>query len=132
MARKKIYPTLWWLFRDGLLPSGTIFVGYSRSKLSVDDLRQKCDRYMQVHEGEELLYEEFWRLNHYIAGGYDQRRDFELLNQSIEQFENGPHANRLFYLALPPSVFKSVTELLKETCMGKKQVDPTDVRRRIF
>lgn len=120
LAKKKIYPTLWCLFRDNLLPSGTIFVGYSRSKLTVNDLRSKCDCYMQVRDGEEILYEEFWKLNEYIAGSYDQRRDFELLNQSLEQFENGPHANRLFYLALPPSVFKPVTQSIKQTCMAKK------------
>lgn len=75
---------------------------------------------MQVHEGEEGRYEEFWRLNYYFAGGYDSRRDFELLNQEMTKFENVPNANRLFYLALPPTVFESVTRLIKETCMGQK------------
>lgn len=120
LARKKIYPTLWWLFRDNLLPAGTIFYGYARTKLSIPELRAKCDQYMQVQDGEEGRYEEFWRLNHYVAGGYDSRRDFELLNQEMMKFENVPNANRLFYLALPPSVFESVTRLIKETCMGQK------------
>ena len=26
LAKKKIFPTLWWLFRDGLLPRGFYFV----------------------------------------------------------------------------------------------------------
>lgn len=75
---------------------------------------------MQVHDGEEGRYEEFWKLNHYVPGGYDSRRDFELLNQEMTKFEDVPNANRLFYLALPPSVFESVTHLIKETCMGQK------------
>lgn len=120
MAKKKIYPTLWWLFRDNLLPTGTIFFGYARSKLSIPELRSKCDQYMQVRPDEQAKYEEFWRLNYYVAGSYDSRRDFELLNQEISQFENVPHANRLFYLALPPNVFESVTKLIKDTCMGGK------------
>lgn len=120
MAKKKIYPTLWWLFRDNLLPSGTIFFGYARTHLTIPELRSRCDKYMQVRDGEEGRYEEFWRLNYYVAGGYDSRRDFELLNQEIAKFEDVPHANRLFYLALPPSVFEPVTRLIKETCMGQK------------
>lgn len=88
--------------------------------MTVDELRAKCDPYMQVKPDEQIRYEEFWRLNYYVAGSYDQRRDFELLNQELTQFEKVPHANRLFYLALPPSVFESVTRLIKETCMGKK------------
>uniref|UniRef100_A0A183CTM1 Glucose-6-phosphate 1-dehydrogenase n=1 Tax=Globodera pallida TaxID=36090 RepID=A0A183CTM1_GLOPA len=39
LAKKKIYPTLWWLFRDGLLPRDTHIIGYARSKLSFDKLR---------------------------------------------------------------------------------------------
>lgn len=111
---------MWWLFRDNLLPNGTIFYGYARTKLTVIELREKCDRYMQVKPEEQSKYEEFWRLNHYFAGSYNTRRDFELLNQEIVEYEHVPNANRLFYLALPPSVFESVTKLIKETCMGEK------------
>lgn len=120
MAKKKIYPTLWWLFRDNLLPNGTVFYGYARTKLSITELRAKCDPYMQVKPDEEHKYEQFWQLNHYVAGSYTARRDFELLNQELNKFENVPNANRLFYLALPPSVFESVSELIKATCMGQK------------
>jgi glucose-6-phosphate 1-dehydrogenase len=48
LAKKKIYPTLWWLYRDGLLPEETAFVGYARSPLSVAELRKRCDQYMKV------------------------------------------------------------------------------------
>lgn len=75
---------------------------------------------MQVKPDEQRRYEEFWQLNHYFAGSYTARRDFELLNQELLKFEQVPNANRLFYLALPPSVFESVTELIKGTCMGQK------------
>jgi hypothetical protein len=30
LAKKKIYPVLWALFRDNLLPENTKFVGYAR------------------------------------------------------------------------------------------------------
>lgn len=75
---------------------------------------------MKVQPGEEERYEEFWKINHYVAGSYDLRRDFELLNQEMSKFEIGTQANRLFYLALPPSVFQSVTVHIKETCLGLK------------
>jgi len=48
LASKKIYPTLWWLYRDGLLPDKTFFIGYARSKLTVDNIREKCLPYMKV------------------------------------------------------------------------------------
>nr|AAX45785.1 glucose-6-phosphate dehydrogenase isoform B [Ips typographus] len=120
LARKKIYPTLWWLYRDNLIPSNTHFIGYARSNTTIQDIKSKCEPYMKVKKGEEKLYEEFWKLNYYISGKYDVRSDFEKLNQEISQYEKGPIANRLFYLALPPSVFEDVTVLIKNTCMAEK------------
>nr|CAD7464308.1 unnamed protein product [Timema tahoe] len=48
LARKKIYPTLWWLFRDKLLPKQITFYGYARTKMSVTELMEKCSLYMKV------------------------------------------------------------------------------------
>lgn len=73
---------------------------------------------MKVKPEEEAKYEEFWKINHYCGGAYDSRRDFENLNQELNKFETGPIANRLFYLALPPSAFETVTVHIKESCMG--------------
>jgi hypothetical protein len=42
LARKKIYPTLWALFRDNLIPTGTVIYGYARSKLTIEEIRSKC------------------------------------------------------------------------------------------
>ncbi|KAG5890106.1 hypothetical protein JTB14_005241 [Gonioctena quinquepunctata] len=120
LARKKIYPTLWWLFRDNLLPVNTVFFGYARSKTSINEIREKCHSYMKVKPGQEERYEEFWSLNFYFSGHYDSRSDFEMLNQEISKFEKGSVDNRLFYLALPPSVFEEVTVLIRNTCMADK------------
>lgn len=108
------------MFRDNLLPINTYFFGYARSNLTIEQIREKAHQYMKVKPSEEVKYNEFWKLNHYVAGLYDQRRDFELLNQEIMKFETDAHANRLFYLALPPSVFQNVTVHIRNACMGIK------------
>lgn len=75
---------------------------------------------MKVRPGEEEKYEVFWKVNFYVAGGYDSRRDFEFLNQEMTKCENTPSANRIFYLALPPSVFETVTVNIRNVCIGNK------------
>merc|ERR1719341_1028638 len=117
LARKKIYPTLWALFRDKLIPTGTVIYGYARSKLTIEEIRSKCSKTVVAKAGEEEMLEQFWASNHYCAGSYDKQRDFELLGQEMASHEKGP-SNRLFYLALPPSVFKPVTTMLKAACMA--------------
>jgi glucose-6-phosphate 1-dehydrogenase len=68
----------------------------------------------QVKPEEEEKAEQFWQSNGYVAGGYDKGGDFENLNKEILNLEkNRTVANRLFYLALPPSVFEPVTLHLK-------------------
>lgn len=120
LARKKIYPTVWWLYRDNLLPPNTVFYGYARSKTTVTDIKAKCEQYMKVKPDEQQRYNQFWTLNRYIAGQYDSRTDFEKLNQEMTCFEKGAIANRLFYLALPPSVFEEVTVHIRNSCMASK------------
>lgn len=121
LARKKIYPTLWWLFRDNLLPKPTTFFGYARTNLTVDQLREKCHPYMKVKPDEQEKYEEFWKLNHYVAGTYDSQKGFEVLNNELKKYEqNYQITHRLFYLALPPSVFESVTIHIRNVCMSDK------------
>lgn len=73
---------------------------------------------MNVKPEEEEKYEQFWNINSYVAGSYTEKRDFELLNQELLKDEKHSVANRLFYLALPPSVFESVTKHIKNNCMA--------------
>ena len=48
LAKKKIYPTLWALFKSELVPANTRFFGYARSKLTVNDIREKCKPWFKV------------------------------------------------------------------------------------
>ena len=90
----------------------TQIFGYARSQLSVSQLREKCSGTVKAKEGEEELLEKFWAANQYVAGSYDKQEDFEHFNEEMVAVEKSV-ANRLFYLALPPSVFKPVTSMLK-------------------
>ena len=74
----------------------------------------------QVRPDDEERYEAFWKVNQYVAGGYDDPAAFAALDRAIGVLETGAAANRLFYLALPPSVFQPVTSNIKAKCMGKK------------
>ncbi|XP_055022267.1 glucose-6-phosphate 1-dehydrogenase-like isoform X3 [Boleophthalmus pectinirostris] len=91
LAKKKIYPTLWWLYRDGLLPNETYFVGFARSNLTVHDIRRACLPYMKITDEESNCLTAFFT-----------------------------ETNRLFYLALPPTVYQSVTTNISAHCISLK------------
>lgn len=65
----------------------------------------------------------FCELCSYISGQYDQDEPFQNLNKHLEELEKGREkTNRVFYMALPPSVFIPVSEHLKKNCYPKNGI----------
>ncbi|XP_072423823.1 glucose-6-phosphate 1-dehydrogenase-like isoform X2 [Chiloscyllium punctatum] len=119
LAKKKIYPTLWWLYRDSLLPEDTHVVGYARSDLSIDAIRKQTVPFFKLSAGEEQKVDAFFLRNSYVQGQYNEEASFQRLDAHINSLHHGRQANRLFYLALPPSVYMDVTRNIRHYCMGK-------------
>ncbi|CAK8689154.1 glucose-6-phosphate 1-dehydrogenase-like isoform X2 [Clavelina lepadiformis] len=117
LAKKKIFPTLWWLYRDGLLPDNIHFIGYARSKMNVNQIREKTIPFMKVKESDKGKVDSFFQHMSYVQGSYTDESGFRDLNSKINSFPGGTKANRLFYLALPPTVFEDVTRNIHTTCM---------------
>lgn len=70
--------------------------------------------------------EEFKEISSYVSGQYDTDDGFIELRKHIEELEKGPVSeglkrDRLFYLALPPSVFGQVAAHLKHNVYPGKE-----------
>jgi glucose-6-phosphate 1-dehydrogenase len=126
LAKKKTFPALFGLFREGFLSPTTRIYGYARSHLSVEDLRERVKGYFKTPtEESKAKVDDFLDLLHYISGPYDKPDGFLKLNESIESFEkerNVTEPHRLFYFALPPSVFVPVAKQLKEHVYAKNGI----------
>lgn len=71
----------------------------------------------------EQQLDEFCKMCTYISGQYDQDDSFHQLNKHLEELEQGREENhRLFYMALPPSVFTVVSQHLKRCCYPKNGI----------
>lgn len=117
LAKRKLYPSLWRLYVNKLLPEKTIIIGYARSELTLEHLKERTQSYIKVKRGQKRRFRDFWKMNHYIKGSYDALEDFGFLNKQMIKLGTR-QANRIFYLALPPSVFQVVTARIKECCMA--------------
>lgn len=63
--------------------------------------------------------DEFKAISTYVAGDYEDDKAYQQLTKKLEEIESkyqGKERNRLFYMALPPSVFLSVAKGLKKNC----------------
>lgn len=121
LAKKKIYPTIWWLYRDGLLPTQILFIGYARSALTMDRLKENMYPHCKVLPEHEETFAEFLKLNSYVQGDYNKPEGFQRLDQHMHKLlgqypSNAKISNRMFYLALPPTVYNDVTANIKHYC----------------
>jgi glucose-6-phosphate 1-dehydrogenase len=67
--------------------------------------------------------EEFKKISTYVAGSYDGDDGYQALLKHVEELEGerkSDSANRVFYLALPPSVFTVVAAGLKKNLYSGK------------
>ncbi len=64
-------------------------------------------------------FEKFWEKNLYLKGSYTETADFEALDKLII-LKYGELVNRVFYLALPPSTYMSVSSHLAQSCKAKR------------
>ncbi|KAJ6634824.1 Glucose-6-phosphate 1-dehydrogenase [Pseudolycoriella hygida] len=121
LGKKLVYPALWALYRQNLLPKRLHIVGYARSDLTVENLKTNADPYSEDKENTDM-YDKFWKdVNLYIRGGYTTDEDFVKLNAKLEGLEKcTTKANRLFYMALPSSVYQQAIIPLKAHAMAKK------------
>eukprot|EP00246_Nothoceros_aenigmaticus_P008106 TRINITY_DN225_c0_g3_i1.p1 TRINITY_DN225_c0_g3~~TRINITY_DN225_c0_g3_i1.p1 ORF type:complete len:543 (+),score=92.64 TRINITY_DN225_c0_g3_i1:262-1890(+) len=131
LAKKKTFPALFNLYRQGFLPVKQVkIVGYARSKLSDDELRGRLRGYLKVDQVDPTkepskVLEQFLGLVSYTAGAYDSVEGFKALNHVVADHEaqisgaTGP-TRRLFYLALPPSVYPQVSAMVSAHCMNQR------------
>jgi glucose-6-phosphate 1-dehydrogenase len=74
LAHKKTYPSLYDLFREGLLPPRIVIIGYARSAIADDTFRETLRKHVKGGTPEQL--ESFLSLCIYRQGKYDDVEAF--------------------------------------------------------
>ncbi|CAD7703420.1 unnamed protein product [Ostreobium quekettii] len=118
LAKKKTYPALYALYHRGFLPPNLRVVGYARSALTDEDLRSRLKGFLK---GEEDSIDKFLASCSYVRGEYNGSEGYEKLQEILLQREGemmcpSQIVGRLFYLALPPSVYPQVCTGLRHNC----------------
>jgi len=117
LAKKKTFPALYGLHCFNLMPRTAQIIGYARSPLSKKDLIERIKPACKnVLDDEEHLNSFFDRCS-YVHGPYDKEEGFITLQKHLEKLESDfAENNRLFYLALPPSVFITAVSSFNSVC----------------
>ncbi|MBX3176968.1 MAG: glucose-6-phosphate dehydrogenase [Candidatus Hydrogenedentes bacterium] len=118
LALKKIFPALFALYCQDLLPNSFHIVGFARSEMSVEAFRERVAarltcRYVPGERCDEHM-REFLARCAYVAGHYDQAGSFRQLHAELDKLDPGRQENRVFYMAIPPFLFLDVAHALRD------------------
>ncbi len=102
------------------MPPAFQIVGYARSNLEIVSFKTRISSKIKVNHDEQHLLQEFLDRCFYVSGQYDHPDSFKKLNAFVEEVEPqiSPgklyRKHRLFYMALPPSVFAIAAKNLRD------------------
>lgn len=97
-------------------------VGYARTEMDIQEYHKRVISYIKNPNDDPetaTAIEDFKKLTTYVSGSYDDGAAFDALNAHLKEIEShykSEERNRIFYLALPPSVFIPVAKNLREHC----------------
>ena len=113
------FPAIFALFTQDFLPRDCRIVGYARTKMTKEEFETRATSYIKTDAQDPKKIEAFKQIMTYVAGDYEDGTAFDKLDEHLKEIESRyqtKECNRLFYLALPPTVFISVAKNLKEHC----------------
>jgi len=111
LTARKLMPALFDLYRNEGLPSPFMVVGIGRTGLDDDAFRERMHGALKDGRREDMRqWDEFARHLFYRRVNYEDPETFQRLATELERLERkiATGGNRVFYVALPPSLYEAV------------------------
>jgi glucose-6-phosphate 1-dehydrogenase len=114
LAKIMIFPSLYELALQKRFPKEYTIYGYSRSKMTNQEFRERFAESVKEHVDEnkfslEVLNELLEHV-HYHSGHYDEKEDFNRFADALLKAHDGKKVYNLAFFAIPPVVFSQVVE----------------------
>ncbi|MEP0763622.1 MAG: glucose-6-phosphate dehydrogenase [Chloroflexota bacterium] len=122
LTERKLIPALFSLFRRERLPGRLQIVGSARSPFSDEQFRAHLRDGAQQHATENFdaaAWDSFAATISYLPGDSGVADDYTRLEAFLREKEGGP-ANRLYYLAVAPSLYAPIVEHLGAAGMARE------------
>jgi glucose-6-phosphate 1-dehydrogenase len=114
LAQRKLVPSFFNLFRKRKTPRQLNIIGFGNTPYTDEafrqHLREGMDQFTNLQFTEEE-WELFSKNLYYHQGRYTDLADFKKLGERLSGIEGGS-ANRIFYMAIPPTIFPNIIDLL--------------------
>jgi glucose-6-phosphate 1-dehydrogenase len=123
LTSRKLVPALFNLYLNKGLPDTFLIVGCSRTELSSQAFKDKIQSALKKdHDLNVSDWQSFSALLFYKSIHYDEVSSFISLAEYLKSLNkkfNIP-ANRIFYLAIPPSIYKTVAKMIGQAGLAEE------------
>src|SRR5215831_3998031 len=125
LARRKLFPALYDLAYEGLLPERYAIVGTGASHLADAEFRERARGGVEEfsrHRLDEARWRAFARGLSYVSARLNEPAAFVPLRERLEALdaEVCAEGRRLFYCATPPSAFPTIVTRIGEWHLGDR------------
>ncbi len=131
LMRRKLMPAIYYLAEHHLLPDTFVLVGVGRDAMNADafakSMRQALDASDEIGDVSEDTWKWLSSRIQYAYGDLTDISAYEAIGECLNGIEREigeQFRNRLFYLAIPPSVFETTLEHLSSSGLAPKIPDP--------
>lgn len=120
LARHKLFPSLFSLFKKSQLGDTFCTVGFSRREIDDAAFREMVRDFLKVSD-DDLEWQGFARNIYYQQGMFDEERGYLSLIDRLNTFDKevGACITRVFYLATPPHNYEAILEHLHTTKLSE-------------
>ena len=131
LAHRKLLPALYNLHVDGLLPPRVAIVGTGRSELTDDQYREFAKEGVirfSRRQPDAALWQTFAQSLFFVNSTLDGEHALAPLGSRLDvvEHERNLPGNRLYYLAVPPTLFATAVKQLQRGRMVARQSSPGD------
>ena len=120
LSQRKLGPALYNLTLGGFLPPEFSVVGFARrdwtNEQFTEHLLEGVNKYSRNKPAKESIWESFARGIEYHRGDLDDPAAYVELAKRLDRIDRdrGTAGNRLFYLAVPPSLYPDIVQQLHD------------------
>ena len=114
LARRKLFPALYALAHDNLLPERFAVIGFARREKSHEAFREEIrvavDEFSRFRPVQPEIWERLARGIYYVSAAFEDPTGYAALSKQLAEVEAryGTCGNRMYYLATPPTSYTTV------------------------